>query len=329
MTGKLDRSLRGSAVRRQPRLGVASPDRANPLYSVGVCCAAEWYLKICGSLQAVSHERWDVSQITIPVDGVHGECTPELSAIDALVFDATSLLASGADEDRITAFFGSLRQALSPPLVMLACLTHDARKNRMLTDGIVALARRLVPFELVLAWPDGEAIDWREPVERAVLTRLSARVIVELLTAAPALDERIRWLLCDLFRRPEHYRSADHVMRALEVALTIQRVDKLLSQAGLASFEKLRRVARVARSHEMLWKCGWTVAKVVRRLGYGSDDTLSADIKRVAGVTPGDWRRQFRDRPNDGSEIRSLRSSEEIHQDVVVKRAVRYCLYTP
>ena len=290
-------------------------------HEIAACLDENRCARIQAALDSEGTEKWLVTPITLVSAADRALGIPS-GTFDVAIIDAAEIRSLIGPETGYAAVARRLTE-LSTPLILVATLGQNAKENMRVSDGVLGLARRQLPFETVFVWPNGEhCIAWMEHVQRAVLTRASSRVAMSVLSSADLLDNRLKWFVSDLFRRPEAYRSSDHVMKSLQVDLTIQRVDRLLASGGLVSFEKLRRVARVTRAYEMLGRWGWTVAQVVRRLGYGSDDAVTSDVRKVAGVTPGEWKRLSR-----ASLLVSGQPHAPAFDDVAfLDRAVAYCL---
>jgi methylphosphotriester-DNA--protein-cysteine methyltransferase len=97
-------------------------------------------------------------------------------------------------------------------------------------------------------------------------------------------DERVEWLMRDLFERPERYSRLEHVLHVLR--LTTNAANKLLHKSGFCSLENLRTAARVTNAYGLLSRPGLTIRQIAKRVGCGSADSLTRAVRLLTGLTP-------------------------------------------
>ena len=104
------------------------------------------------------------------------------------------------------------------------------------------------------------------------------------LHATNDLDDRIAAISRALFRLPCGF------SRTLDVAnfgLSVTWYNALLRKRGLQPFSVLRRTARVLHAWSLHAQAGASVLETACASGCGSVDTLSREVRLLAGVTPG------------------------------------------
>ena len=206
-------------------------------------------------------------------------------AYDALVvhpFDPIVGAGQGVTAKRT---YRTLQASGTPPLVFV----FSVAQHEVLST-VIRLARH-IPFEVATMWPDGRMEGLREAVRSAAAGRLAMRVVHEALLARNTgiLDPRLVTVMTDLFRRPRSYAMVDHAIALHN--LTVTRINGMLSRAGLRSFEYQRRAARASLAYELIGRCGFSVSHAAKRVGCGSVDTLTRDVRKVAQLTPTEFAR--------------------------------------
>jgi hypothetical protein len=200
-------------------------------------------------------------------------------AYDALIMHPLDELLGGGQLENAPRVCRSLRASGAPPLVLFFAVETSALK------AVVQLARFL-RFEVATVWPDGHVDGLRGAVQAAASSRLAMRIVDDVIRtrSTAILDPRLVTVMTDLFRKPRNYASADRAIALHN--LTVTRINGMLARVGLRSFEHQRRAARTALAYELIGRCGLSVQLAARRLGCGSVDTLSRDVRKVVRATP-------------------------------------------
>jgi hypothetical protein len=201
-------------------------------------------------------------------------------AYDALVVHPLDPIVGAGQGVSATRTYRTLQALGTPPLVFVFSVAHHG-----VLSTVIRLARH-IPFEVATIWPDGRMEGLREAVRNAAAGRLAMRVVHAALLSRNTgiLDPRLVTVMTDLFRRPRSYAMVDHAIALHN--LTVTRINGMLSRAGLRSFEYQRRAARASLAYELIGRCGFSVCHAAKRVGCGSVDTLTRDVRKVAQLTP-------------------------------------------
>jgi len=235
----------------------------------------------CRLVRAQAEKGW---HIRVLMEGEFSNACSSDSYDALLVHPCDRIVGAGLGESA-SRVYRSLQALGTPPLVFVFAVDQHE-----VLETVVRLARR-IPFEVATVWRDGRIEGLRSAVQSAAASRTSMQVVYETLRSRSAglLDPRLVSVLSDLFRRPRSYARVDRAIALHN--LTVTSINAMLSRAGLRSFEYQRRAARAALAFELMGRCGFSVSHTAKRVGCGSVDTLTRDVRKVSGLTPTEFAR--------------------------------------
>ena len=138
--------------------------------------------------------------------------------------------------------------------------------------------------------------------EKSLLTLLVARLVraVEDEIGAEAVQKRedMRMLRIDQFMNDRFSLSAGEEVLARELNLSRRQLDRVIQKQYGMSFRQKRSQVRLTVARDLLRSTDEPISCIAEELGYSSPSNFAVFFKSMEGMSPGEYRRQFKNVEN-------------------------------